>query len=1271
MGFFSKKKKKKSTKGGNDTKVVPTEKKKGGFLQSMSPTKVMPSAAKMLPDDIGKVIPKDVVDAVPKAEGKKSFWSKEAQGDSSEEKLPAKRNSPSKSPSKPGVFDWKSLLPYSAKSASQKESYGKILGDGIHNFGVPPRAVVKWINREADVSHSKKFGKPALTWLIQALSVAHLTHKNHGSHQGEGGHPLHFTTKLAKQLMGAKTFAANLHVMQLFDPLQRHCKMLLGEMGDELKNDFWSNDYSLLDNEHLMIWKRDGSGKLVEDTDRTMHPACSVEANRQKVNPVPQPSPFHNFTTPRQTYPCQDHPLVGVPGWREPGEFWGYDEECIFIHVLRLVAQAINSSYLAKVEKVIGAKSSFKGRHPKAPGKIKSSVKGNARMVNKMLSAEDHRYVISPRPSLNIDINRNCYDFDTPEQLAGAVGALATEFGGLARVKNGFNACPACRKAASAKTIPPPSECEGWDGCSGKKKMTFWLRNILVSVIYDSGKTFGQLATENAARWDAYIDKTPDDPEVPWSRWRAHAIRAVEFLRSEKIKQKPVRLMCEVQMYLKNYVVVRNNMHLLYKVVRAASSEHLYKQFAGSSRQEVPWHTSLTGALEKKDGTLPFGQADCMRRDADDGLYLSWEAITNPSGEFAAQYSRKVVFAEDRKSIVKGKPFFPKFTEACERGFAAFVAELCKDPKADVNQQDANGVSPLIAAIRKGHDNVASVLLEHQETDVDLRDAKDCTALWYAAQNNSVAAVRSLLAKGADVNLCGKDQEDRYFKKAASGLGQMLGGAAGKIAGGAAALGKKIGISNMTRRASNAVKDLNILPESSSCSPLSIACEKGHYTVVLTLLEVQGIDVNRPTPDDKESPLLFACQNGYADIAQLLVGRKDIIADSKDRYGATPFYWACEGGHIEVVELLLQVGKSKGIDCMAAVGNYTPLSVACANSHLDVVKLLLSGDDRKRTASKKPPVPSIEVKDPDLGEALLTAARYGQINIVKCLLQHARNNAGKVSLSDVVKFVRKDGRTILHEVCDDTSIDEHADSSEEQKEDMKRGQIDTMRYLVETTAIPDLNAIVNKQTSNKKLTGAETCVFLACERGRHEIIDTLLSCKALEVDINLQDATKNTPLSIICGEGHRRRLTLAMNRLDVEYEDKRNAEEEKIMDNLNDEPSREAEKEKLAQRLEIEKQARREEVERLAKTHTWKLVQKMLERPRVDVNSGNPWAGANENGLDEVIKALEGREDCKKQKGSLLANARRQSGSVAKGAMKKLGNTFGGGKAKKNATVTS
>ena len=94
-------------------------------------------------------------------------------------------------------------------------------------------------------------------------------------------------------------------------------------------------------------------------------------------------------------------------------------------------------------------------------------------------------------------------------------------------------------------------------------------------------------------------------------------------------------------------------------------------------------------------------------------------------------------------------------------------------------------------------------------------------------------------------------------------------------------------------------------------------------------------------------------------------------------------------------------------------------------------------------------------------------------------------------------------------------------------------------------------------------------------------------------------------------------------------------------------------------------------MERLAKTHTWKLVQKMLERPRVDVNSGNPWAGANENGLDEVIKALEGREDCKKQKGSLLANARRQSGSVAKGAMKKLGNTLGGGKAKKNATVTS
>ena len=76
--------------------------------------------------------------------------------------------------------------------------------------------------------------------------------------------------------------------------------------------------------------------------------------------------------------------------------------------------------------------------------------------------------------------------------------------------------------------------------------------------------TFGELASSAREVWDQYYEARPD-PTEPWGRWRAHAARALEHLRSEAVADVPLRFVCETQLILRVYLEGRKKMHLLYK----------------------------------------------------------------------------------------------------------------------------------------------------------------------------------------------------------------------------------------------------------------------------------------------------------------------------------------------------------------------------------------------------------------------------------------------------------------------------------------------------------------------------------------------------------------------------------------------------------------------------------------------------------------------------------------------------------------------------------
>ncbi len=65
------------------------------------------------------------------------------------------------------------------------------------------------------------------------------------------------------------------------------------------------------------------------------------------------------------------------------------------------------------------------------------------------------------------------------------------------------------------------------------------------------------------------------------------------------------------------------------------------------------------------------------------------------------------------------------------------LVEVLIEAGACLNQQDANGFTPLIKACLKGHPSSAKIILSQDKTDIDIRDREGKTALdWAYASNN-------------------------------------------------------------------------------------------------------------------------------------------------------------------------------------------------------------------------------------------------------------------------------------------------------------------------------------------------------------------------------------------------------------------------------------------------------------------------------------------------------------------------------------------------------
>ena len=224
----------------------------------------------------------------------------------------------------------------------------------------------------------------------------------------------------------------------------------------------------------------------------------------------------------------------------------------------------------------------------------------------------------------------------------------------------------------------------------------------------------------------------------------------------------------------------------------------------------------------------------------------------------------------------------------------------------DINARGGRRVTPLHAALDKGHVEVTHLLLQNG-ADVGTRDDHYRTPLHLAAEYRDPEVLRSLINHNANPNAQNEDQETPLFM--ASRMGRL----------------------EAARLLLDHGADINH-QDSLGRTPLHIAAENGHYEVARLLLDY-GADDNAPEKDSQTSSQTSLHLVDNLAVAQSPLKRGAEV-DARNKMGCTPLHFASRQGHQGLMQLLLE----HHADVLARNHeDQTFLDIAWARGHKEIV----------------------------------------------------------------------------------------------------------------------------------------------------------------------------------------------------------------------------------------------------------------------------------------------------------------------------------------------
>jgi ankyrin repeat protein len=200
---------------------------------------------------------------------------------------------------------------------------------------------------------------------------------------------------------------------------------------------------------------------------------------------------------------------------------------------------------------------------------------------------------------------------------------------------------------------------------------------------------------------------------------------------------------------------------------------------------------------------------------------------------------------------------------------------------AIIEAADSKGITPLMYAVRGESESVAKLLLD-RGADLEARDDRGATALWWVADSPRCAAVvRLLLERGADIEI-----KDRL------GKGPLY-------------IAAQYSYADAARLLLDRGADVNSRNGSLGATPLMAAIGKRRTTTAKLLLE-HNADI-RVRTEDGSTAFSLACHMGQLDLVKLLLVRGADV-ESKDLFGVSALAEACQYGHEAVARLLIEHG---------------------------------------------------------------------------------------------------------------------------------------------------------------------------------------------------------------------------------------------------------------------------------------------------------------------------------------------------------------------------
>ena len=320
---------------------------------------------------------------------------------------------------------------------------------------------------------------------------------------------------------------------------------------------------------------------------------------------------------------------------------------------------------------------------------------------------------------------------------------------------------------------------------------------------------------------------------------------------------------------------------------------------------------------------------------------------------------------------------------------------------ANVNATNEIGLTALIVAITPHCDIQIVQKLLDQEADLNKITQRGTTALIHALFDNHNEVANLLLEKGADVSLGNFRGANPFNFRGANAL--MLAARAGNKKVFDAALSSGIDIDtrddndhtllmqavmndhihiveslfNHGPAAIATVEDRNKIGETA----LLLACKKNenlkeasNKLAIVKEIISRGANVNIKENLNGMTPLLFAAQNGFIEVAKLLIENLANI-NEKSNNGATPLLLAIEFCHIDLAKFLIDAGA----DIHAQTNDGTNLLHAAAKHAPEFISPLL------RLGI------SLEAVDQQGASPLMCAVSQGKIDSVKLLLENGAN----------------------------------------------------------------------------------------------------------------------------------------------------------------------------------------------------------------------------------------------------------------------------------------